>query len=427
MSELSPGQAAKQMLQRQLDELGSLYNAGVRSQSFREWRQATLTCIQRIWPTEAGKSERFRRIPFSPPMGRPGEREVREYFERGCGEAGSLLKDYIAEVASIGLSNSETMAPAAGSPPAPGQGGDDFPTVELPKPSGGAHAAGAVPPKPRLKDMLGFAEATQDPPLAHGARETVPASASGGPPSQLPPDTTPAAVGPGAPPLPQQQTPVPAVGLGAPPLPQQQTAAPPLSAAAQTMADLESRGFLAPPGHTLREPPAAAPAGTQPAPTSPAPQAPAPPRIVVTGNEAIAGTPQRTAPAPPIAPTAEGAGAHTADPNDLGRVADELLRASSALSSLPRRPASDRKPRARDVRSPVPMAIAALALEVETLGVPEGHRSRVRAMLLDLSRRLDTPHLSWDALRDAMSFVMEFPTLGRRVVPLLLPYLDRAA
>ena len=65
--------------------------------------------------------------------------------------------------------------------------------------------------------------------------------------------------------------------------------------------------------------------------------------------------------------------------------------------------------------------------QVEALGVPEGQRSHARAILLDLSRRLDTPNLSWDALREAMTFVMEFPALGRRMIPLLLPYFDRAA
>ena len=81
----------------------------------------------------------------------------------------------------------------------------------------------------------------------------------------------------------------------------------------------------------------------------------------------------------------------------------------------------------RDIRSPIPIAIAALAMEVESLGIPDGHRARARAVLLDLSRRLDAPNLTWDALREAMSFIMEFPALGRRMVPLLLPYFDRAA
>jgi hypothetical protein len=401
MPENSPGQNARQMLERQLEGLGSLYNAGVRSPNFREWRQATLTCIQRIWPAEPARPERFRRIPFSPPMGRPGEREVREYFERGCGEAGSLLKDYIAEIASSGLPNpGVTSMPAAGAVPAAGKSDDDFPTVNLPGPGGGRGSA-ATPPKPRLKDLLGFSDASHSAPPA----------------SPAPKDAGTA----GAPLLPQPPAAAPAAG--------------PLAGAGtveQAQAELESHGFFAPPGHLMRDAPAPAPAALPADPIVPAPAASAPhPRIVVTGTEA----PASAAP-PPVAARGHSASqdaeraaaaARADDPDDLGRVAEDLLRASAALSSLPRRGTQDRRSNAREIRSPIPLAIAALALEVEALGVPEGHRSRARAVLLDLSRRLDSPNLSWEALREAMSFVMEYPSLGRRMVPLLLPYLDRAA
>jgi hypothetical protein len=401
MSELSAGQNARQMLERQLAALGSLYNAGVRSPNFREWRQATLTCIQRIWPAEPARPERFRRIPFSPPMGRPGEREVREYYERGCGEAGSLLKDYIAEIATSGLpSPGAGSVPAAGAPPVPGRNDDDFPTVNLPGPGAGGGSAPS-PPKPRLKDLLGFSEA--DPSVLRAAPAPI--------------DTTAA----GAPPLSQHSAPAPAA---APP-------APAAGSVEQAMAELESHGFFAPPGHVVREAPAPGPAASPAEPIASAP--PPQPRIVVTGTEQPVGAapPPVTAPGHSVSQDAEravgAAAARVDDPNDLGQVAEDLLRASSALSSLPRRATQDRRTSPRDIRSPIPLAIAALALEVEALGVPEGHRSRTRAVLLDLSRRLDAPNLSWEALREAMSFVMEFPSLGRRMVPLLLPYLDRAA
>src|SRR5437773_1490256 len=199
MSELSPGQAAKQMLQRQLDELGSMFNAGVRSQSFREWRQNTLTCIQRIWPAEPARPERFRRIPFSPPMGRPGEREIREYFERGCGEAGGLLKGYIQEIATVGVPQPGAGAAGAGSAPVPGKD-DDYQTLDLPGPSTATRAGASAPPtppKPRLKDLLGFTDAAA--PVAPPAPPQHPSA--------------------GAPPLPQAPPQPPAV-TGAPPLPQ---------------------------------------------------------------------------------------------------------------------------------------------------------------------------------------------------------------
>lgn len=408
MAENSAGQSARHMLERQIEALGSLYNAGVRSPVFREWRQATLTCIQRIWPAEPARPERFRRIPFSPPMGRPGEREVREYFVRGCSEAGSLLKDYIAEIASVGVPNpGAASTPVAGALPTAGKNDDDFPTVNLPGPGAGGGTA-ASPPKPRLKDLLGFSEAS------HSAPRAAPA------PSDA------AAVG--APPVPHP--PAPTVAAAAPA---------PAGTVEQAMAELESHGFFAPPSHVMRDDPASGPAALPAEPIAPAPAAPAPaaaapqPRIVVTGTEPpMSAAPPPVAPPGPSAPqnaerATAAAAARADDPDDLGRVAEELLRASSVLSSLPRRAAQDRRTSAREIRSPIPLAIAALALEVEALGVPEGHRSRARAVLLDLSRRLDTPNLTWDALREAMSFVMEFPSLGRRMVPLLLPYLDRAA
>jgi hypothetical protein len=140
----------------------------------------------------------------------------------------------------------------------------------------------------------------------------------------------------------------------------------------------------------------------------------APPPVIIPPPAAAAPVAQPAAPAPGAA----------VDPE---RLAEELLRATSAISSQPQRAAPDRKTSPREVRSPIGLAIAALAMEVEALGVPDGHRARARAVLLDLSRQLDAPDLSWSALKDAVSFVMEFPALGRRMIPLLLPYLDRAA
>jgi len=59
--------------------------------------------------------------------------------------------------------------------------------------------------------------------------------------------------------------------------------------------------------------------------------------------------------------------------------------------------------------------------------VPEGQRSSARSALLDLARHLEHHDLTWDVLREAVTFVMEYPAIGRRVLPLLLPYLEEAA
>ena len=84
-------QRAREWLERQLADLGQLRNATRRDQNFKTWRQQTLTVIQRVWPGDTRRVDRFRRIPFSPPTAHSAERQVREYYERGWGEAGVLL------------------------------------------------------------------------------------------------------------------------------------------------------------------------------------------------------------------------------------------------------------------------------------------------------------------------------------------------
>jgi hypothetical protein len=112
-------QRARESLDRQLTELAQLRNASRRDQGFRAWRQHTLTVIQRIWPDDARRIDRFRRIPFSPPMARATERQTREYYERGWGEAGVLLRGLIAEIDMLGLFTSPPSVSDAESDPTP--------------------------------------------------------------------------------------------------------------------------------------------------------------------------------------------------------------------------------------------------------------------------------------------------------------------
>ena len=77
--------------------------------------------------------------------------------------------------------------------------------------------------------------------------------------------------------------------------------------------------------------------------------------------------------------------------------------------------------------SPDAVAVASLAADVGKLGVQEGRRAGARAVLRDLAARLDDGSLDWALLRDAMTFAMEYPELARRLVPILLPWLERAA
>lgn len=103
MTDAEGAQRAREWLERQLAELGQLRNATRRDQTFKNWRQQTLTVIQRVWPGDTRRGERFRRIPFTPPSAHANERQAREYYERGWGEAGILLRELLAEINLLGL------------------------------------------------------------------------------------------------------------------------------------------------------------------------------------------------------------------------------------------------------------------------------------------------------------------------------------
>lgn len=121
-----PEPKAGEWLRQQIDELGALRNASVRDPQFKAWRQNTLTFIQRIWPGDTSKSERFRRVPFTPPSTRHDPRTAREYYERGCGEALEYLNSLLA---SLGDLAAIAAAPAADRHPESFEG--DFPEVDL--------------------------------------------------------------------------------------------------------------------------------------------------------------------------------------------------------------------------------------------------------------------------------------------------------
>jgi len=102
---------AQAKLDKQVEQLGTLRNAGTRAVEFREWRQTTLTLIERIWPDQASRATRFRRIPFSPSSASADDRVTRDAFERGCAEARRLLKLWLAEVGTVGVTQ-DAEAPA---------------------------------------------------------------------------------------------------------------------------------------------------------------------------------------------------------------------------------------------------------------------------------------------------------------------------
>jgi hypothetical protein len=93
----------------------------------------------------------------------------------------------------------------------------------------------------------------------------------------------------------------------------------------------------------------------------------------------------------------------------------------------PSRPPAQAAPRKSGSISPAGQSLMALAVELEDLGVTEAHRARIRDVLLELARNLDTDRLTWDQLRHATDTAMSFPVLAKRLLPILMPYMDRAA
>jgi hypothetical protein len=114
------------------------------------------------------------------------------------------------------------------------------------------------------------------------------------------------------------------------------------------------------------------------------------------------------------------------DPESLSP-AEEFLRTSPVLSSQARPIKRGRRRTDTQPPSPTAVALSAVVSEISHLGVPEGQRAQARAALLDLARQVDERSLDWKSLRECVKLVMHYPPLARRVLPLLVPYLDTAA
>ena len=133
-------------LEMQLAALGPLRNAGARSEEFRAWRQHTLTLLQRLWPGDSRPADRFKRIPFTPANARADATAVRQTYERGCGEAGVLLRELITRGPSATTAAraderaAEPSAPAERTEARDAAGGSPAPGPAAPAP---LHAASA--------------------------------------------------------------------------------------------------------------------------------------------------------------------------------------------------------------------------------------------------------------------------------------------
>jgi len=424
---VSPAQALE-LLEEQVAQLAELRNASTRDAGFKQWRQTTLTVVQRIWPTDPFRSERFRRVPFSAPSTRMDNNQAREFYERGCGEAANYLKHMIEELKGnasheAASSTARGAGPARHAPAASAEGGVARagttlgPTIDLPlKPRSNPAAERSTLPKSAsaiepqapakapiaeetgsrpgsLKELLGLADLAS--PVRESRAEVFRESVE--------------AVEPLAPPRSPPLAPPPRIG------PVEEVE----SERARTVGEPPPPPRRAPverPPHAPVERPPHAPAApaVRPLPSRRAPMEP-------PSQPASHATPVHAAPAAAASPPATQARPH--EPRNVD-AASEFLRTSPVLAAEGRPVHRAARPPATPPTSPGALALGALAADLARLGVPEGQRASARAALLDLGRQIQEGTLTWQDLRGAVNFVMGFPPLARHVLPLLLPYLD---
>ncbi|MGH7730426.1 MAG: hypothetical protein ACRENJ_04165, partial [Candidatus Eiseniibacteriota bacterium] len=98
MSDGMPAGPALEQLRELIAILRELANAGPRDNSFKQWRQVTLTLLQRLWPGDQTRAVRFRRIPFSAPSSRADAKAIKECYARGVNEAIAYLEGLALEL-----------------------------------------------------------------------------------------------------------------------------------------------------------------------------------------------------------------------------------------------------------------------------------------------------------------------------------------
>ena len=133
------------------------------------------------------------------------------------------------------------------------------------------------------------------------------------------------------------------------------------------------------------------------------------------------------APEPPAEAEAEEPG-YRHDSAALARATADFMRSSPVLGATGRKvQRAPHEAAQHGFSDPDAIAIVSMFDELEFMGVPANRQSETRARLLDLARRMEADDLQWSALRKAVWFAMEYPEVARRLIPMLLPWIERAA
>ncbi len=395
-------EAACAWLKEHLEELDQFRNASTRDPRFKQWRQSTLTVIQRIWPGVTARSSRFRRIPFSPPSTLADARQTREAFERGCAEATLIVRGWMAEIESSGirLENPDVQEAVAD---------------ELVYGAPALMLDGEIPDGNSGEDALDPGVPTIDLPRSEPASETVVSAPARGGVSRTTTRSKVAAAGKPAP----AKAAMPATAAPNPATENPSKPGKPVTTRTRSAQATPRAGRLKDMlGLAHLSAAAGGPDESRRLESIAEPLAMAPPRPPAAAIEPFIIETVLPA-APPTLELAWPVVAPEASPPSMER----LDVADLELTVVEEPPASAPILRAGDLAGAA--EIARLAQEVALYDVPATECDRVRSTLLDLAQSIERGDPSWDALRAAMAVVMHYPKLGRRAMPLLLPLLDR--
>ena len=405
---------ACRVLEDQLMRLAELRNANPRDSGFKLWRQTSLTVIQRVWPGNLQRSERFRRIPFTPNTSRPSRTQAREHFERGCAEATAYLSELISEVQQAGIDPHSAAAPAIESATTPESShvAEKLTALlpgEMARPTAGEiEKAAPLPKGDAPPPLLGFLSSSD-------------AAAPGAVPALPPPPPVKAPVVPPAAPAPAAESKRVAPSRAKSPRKTERRALKEMLGFVEEQASAAPAAPLAVskeserPGLSVQEPGLSIPALDPVA--QPPVFAPAPPREPE-------GEPELELREEPVEIVSETESLTPEAEPPMGEDPEEMLRSASWTSAPPSPPVLAASAVAITQQNPVAATLTVLATQVADLGVPEGKRAATRAALTDLARQIEERTADWDTLQDAFQLVMKYPPLARRVVPLLVPFLD---
>jgi hypothetical protein len=462
-------------LEEQLEVLGRLRNATTRDNTFRQWRQDSLTVIQRIWPGDHSRADRLGRVPFTSPLPKADDRTAREHYDRGCDEARKILKMWITEIRHHGVLEGEAPEEFADVGPPEMEDAitlsehdetsfsieEDEDEIDLTSRRGGAIPE---PARPRELDLSPSsakgsakseaASVSRPEPASSKRRPATPASPRTPAPSARrasseAPTVSPSSASPAGSDAKKKAGPARGkgrlkdmLGFSTPPPTPVNPTAPERGSRATSMDPARSKGKTS----------------TGPEPSTPARETPRAPVMRHPVLDAIpTGKPparKSRKPTPPddladsIAEALQRAQSETRATNPRGTAGERgavarpnVPQRSGAEGATPRRaPAGSTTGRApapssasapsRRVLPMVPVfapALQAIANELDTLGVPEAHRESVRRAWSDITKHVETGRVNWALMQRAVSLVMSYPPLARRALPVLLRLLDAAA